>query len=175
MKRVVRLMIAGLFLVALPFMSSAQRSDWRVVQSSGDTLIDCVLQAFDDSMLTLGCNGSKISLPVDSVDLLFYHKDSGFLTGVVTGGAAGFLLGAVMGPANYTEGEPGFARFPGYLVAGIEWGLIGAIGGSAVGGIIGAAFGGGEIYRFSGMTYKAKVNTIRNVMLTEWGERKLKS
>ena len=168
MKSVVRLSIASFLLLALPLLSSAQRNDWRVVRSSGDTLSDCALMTLDDSLLTLKHNGSTMSLPVDSVDLLFYHKDSFFWTGAGYGFGAGFAVGAVIGAASYRgEGSDLFGLGGGIVASGLQMGFLCGVGGFAVGGVIGGSQGEDEMHKLSGMPHIVRLNMVRSAMLNE--------
>jgi hypothetical protein len=158
-----------ILLVALPLISSAQKSSWSFVLSSGDTLSTCTLRAFDDSLLTIDCNGTGVSLPVDSVETLFRRTESHFWPGAWYGTMAGAVFGVLIGVATYQEPQrkPGdwiILDFgPGAAAAGGF--ILGAVGGFAIGGIIGASTEGEDKYELSRRNRPTKLRIIRIVML----------
>ena len=162
---------AGLLLVVTPSSLPAQRSVWNVVLAGGDTLSECAPYTLEDSVLTLGCGGKMVSWPIDSIGIIYRHKESHFWTGAGYGALGGAAVGAIIGAVAYTQPASAsgqwFSYDPGRGAVAFGSGILGAAGGFAVGGIVGAFAGGDEVYQLSGQTRAMKRLTIQRVMMEE--------
>lgn len=140
---------------------------WRVGISGGDTLTGCLLQAIDDSLLTLTRRGEVISLPVDSIDFVSRRTTSRFWTGAGYGSVVGAIVGYMLGVGSYKEPAYGQMRIIDAGTVGLAMGILGGVGGFAVGGIVGAAASLDEMYKLSGRTHNNKLVVLRMVLKEE--------
>jgi hypothetical protein len=134
--------------------SSAQESPWRVILSSGDTLTACRLDSLHNNVLSGTCDIKAFSFSVDSIAALVQHKEGSFWTGALIGSLVGAATGAAFGAiqaTDYTSAAAGGG------------GIIGAVGGFVVGGIIGAS-SSHETYDLTAKTLNMKLQIIKNLL-----------
>ena len=153
------LCVAGIFVPSIASRSSAKTKAWHMVFVRGDTLTECRLSAFNDTLLSFERNGVLASVAVDSLDKLFrrgeptFWKSAGY--GAVGGAAIGLLVGLLTGEKESWSGRS---------APGLAGAAIGAAGGFVIGGIIGALIGGDEAYSFAGRPRQAKIMLLRQIM-----------
>ena len=167
MRAAARVCIATLALVTLPFVASAQKAEWTIVRFAGDTLSECSLQRLDDSLLTVVYKNSTVSIPVDIINVLSRHKESGFWTGAEYGGAIGFATGSAVGVVDYHDQDPTLLTVLNYIEPGLKGAVIGGAAVVAIGGIIGLSFGGDDIHQLYRMTRAQKLAVIRSIIVNE--------
>ena len=145
----------------LPLISYGQHFGWNIVRSSDDTLSECTLKACDDSLLTLSSHGIEVSLPVDSINVLFRDKESYLVVGGAIGMIVSVPLGFLLAEAIVHKGE-GIVD-----LSGIEKALlvmaVGAIGFTA-GGLIGESSGRDELYDLTATNHQERIIILRKMI-----------
>ena len=111
------------FLLVSVETSLSQDNSWIITIATGDTLSGCSLISLDGDSLRVGWSGFPISLPVESVRQLQYHRKSEFWRGAFFGSAAGAIAGT-FGSAAGTGSES----------SAITASALGVVGGFVVGG-----------------------------------------
>ena len=128
-------------------LSIGQEKNWRIVDSSGDTLITQELRLLGDSMLVCKAAGDRVSLSLDSLAFLILDTESHF--------AAGAFLGASVG-------------LVGFFITSSEHGsrgnLVPILGGALLGGVMGAAYARHETCDLRRRTQAVKVIIIRSLL-----------
>lgn len=102
----------------------SQDNSWIITVATGDTLSGCSLVSLEGDSLQIGWSGFPVSLPVESLRKLQYHRRSEFWRGSFYGCAAGAIAGT-LGSAAETGSESSTATA----------GALGAVSGFMVGGL----------------------------------------
>jgi hypothetical protein len=150
-----------MLLLSCPALS-AQDSPWQVILNSSDTLTASRLDSLHENILSATCDDRALSIPVDSIAALVQYTKGHFWNGAGIGTLVGAGAGAVIGLVTYQKPEPkGFITIDlGSGPAALGGALIGAVGGFAVGGIIGALSSGHEMYDLKGKKLRVKLYII---------------
>jgi hypothetical protein len=151
------LIVTILWVTASP--SSAQKNTWQLISLSHDTLIASRLDSLSETTLFATCSGRVISLPIDSIAVLVGFKEGGFWQAAGLGSLVGAATGAIIGAVTYQNQKPSIG---GRGADEFGYGLLGAVSGFAVGGIIGASSGHYETYAiWSEKTLKMKQKVLQ--------------
>ena len=102
----------------------AQTNSWVITIATGDTLSGCALTSLDGDSLFVVWSGFPISLPVESIRNLQFHRKSDFWKGALYGSAAG-AIGSTLVAASSS----------GAFASSGESGAMGALGGFFIGGL----------------------------------------
>jgi hypothetical protein len=135
-KTITKLLLIVTILCISAKMSSAQEKLWRLTFVSHDTLTASRLDSLSDSTLFVTCNSRVISLPIDSIAVLVGFKEGHFMKGAGIGFLVGAATGAIIGAASYQKPRGAFAIDLGPRAEAEAGGLLGAVGGFFIGGII---------------------------------------
>jgi len=116
------LILFFLFFFVEPGLS--QYNSWIITLATGDTLSGCSLIALGGDSLQAVWSGFPVTLPVESLRKLQYHRRSEFWRGAFYGFAIGamggtFMEGAGVGSASSTISEGALGAFSGCLVGGL--------------------------------------------------------
>jgi len=96
-------------LLLLPcFAATSQSQDhaWIITIATGDTLSQCSLLSLDGDSLRVSWSGFPVSLPVESLRELRYHRPSEFWRGAFYGSAAGALAGTFVSASGQESPAP---------------------------------------------------------------------
>jgi hypothetical protein len=74
----------------------SQDNSWIITIATGDTLSGCSLISLEGDSLRITWSGFPVSLPVESLQKLQYHRNSEFFRGAFYGSAAGALVGSLV-------------------------------------------------------------------------------
>lgn len=129
-----------------PLHSSAQENWWQVIRLSGDTLSDCRLDSLPEIILYITCNGTSISISLDSIAELRRFKETSFLKGAGNGFLVGGTIGALVGAASYQKTTTPYSIDFGPGMAALGGGLLGGAGGFIIGGIMSSSSNHYETY-----------------------------
>ena len=116
----------------------AQRNNWDLVLSNGDTLNSILLNKPVGDSLSIYFNESEEWIKIDSIVQLYRFKSTGFWTNTRIGFASGFVGGAILGLATYEKPDPGgfgilvpdFGPGTSAMASGVTGGIAGLIVGS---------------------------------------------
>jgi hypothetical protein len=120
-------------------------------------------------------------IPVDSIAILLRHRESHFREGAAWGVLGGVILGAVIGVVSTREPKSSDRTYDesknhggdlslnmgfhfGKAEAAVGYGLLGALGGFFVGGIVGSNVSGDEVHDLRNMNRALKVQVIRQFL-----------
>lgn len=149
----------------------ARENNWQLTLANGDTISSVLLQRLQGDSLAISFAISDTTLmkwiSVESIVELRKVKKSKFWKGAGIGFVAGAAVGALIGRASYEEPEPTPGDWnldfgPGFNTS--VGGILGAPVGFLLGGIIGSSAGKDEIYDFTQMKYKQKLDLISSLV-----------
>lgn len=168
MKTITIFLVTCILSLVLPTNSTAQKIQWTVIKSSGDTLRSCVIGDLDSNVVYLVFGNDAIKICVDSLRMLIKHNDSHFWRGAGYGAPAGVIVGALVGviaaapPFTLSwSTDNGKSVYGGTSI--FEGGFYGGVAGFVVGGVIGALSGGEEKHDLSQETTEEKIKILRDL------------
>jgi hypothetical protein len=142
-----------LFLLCTPHDGRAQDNSWIVTIAAGDTLSQCALLSLEgDSLRVLWC-GFPVSLPVESVTKLQYHRKSEFWRGAFFGASAGSLAGTIVSGSGYGS-DP----------SGPTLSILGVVSGFTIGGLAAEYFSSDDHYDFLKMSTAEKRSFLTSLL-----------
>ena len=142
------------FLLSFTEPGLAQYNSWIITIATGDTLSGCTLIALDGDSLRTEWAGFPVTLPVESLRKLQYHRRSEFWRGAFYGSAVGGLGG------TFVEGTG--AGSASSTIAQIA---LGAVGGSLLGGLAAEYLSRVDQYNLATYDIMEKKNVIRSLLL----------
>ena len=151
---VFRFLFAAIALLVWSSPGLAQYDSWTITIATGDTISLCSLQSFDGDSLHIIWSGFPVSLPIESIFELRYHKRSEFLHGAIIGSSIGGMTGTLSNGLGSSAGT-----------SGLQSSIIGITGGFLIGGLAGEYFSRDERYGFLGMD-KAEKAAIMNTLVS---------
>jgi hypothetical protein len=144
-------------------VTTAETEKWTIITSAGDTLWSCVIGRLEGSVVNLICGSSVIQMSVNSLSMLTRHGESHFWSGAGYGAFAGAAVGALVGVVAYAKATGPYAIDLGPGVNALGGAMLGGVAGFTIGGIIGAASGGGETYDLSQESTVEKIKILREI------------
>jgi hypothetical protein len=78
----------------------SQDKSWIITIATGDTLSGCSLNSLEGDSLRIEWSGFPVSLPVESLQKLQYHRKSEFWRGAFYGSAAGAIVLTLVGASG---------------------------------------------------------------------------
>ena len=118
-------------------LGHSQYNTWIITIATGDTLSGCTLTSLDGDSLRVVWSGFPVSLPVESIRMLQYHRKSDFWEGALYGSAAGAMAGT-MSVATSSVSTSSVSE-------------VGAVGGFILGGLAAGYLSRDDHYDFSGL------------------------
>lgn len=164
----------GIFCFLFTSSVFGQEKNWQITLTNGKVISNIFLQQVEGDSIALASVSSATTImkwiPVDSITELRHVKKSKFWKGAGIGFVAGATVGALIGWATYEKPAPNPDDWFPDLWEGPEYnaiggGILGAPVGFLLGGIIGASMGRDEIYDFSKMNHKQKLNLSFSLVL----------
>ena len=152
--------------VILSVLIPAQKKDWKIVIKSGDTLFNYRLFQMSDP-LVLKWIDKTISVPIDSVELLFRYRESHYDIGAGIGIIAGFIFGAMLGESIFHDSPRATSHAP--VPTGEQ--ILYTIGGGVLGSVLGYYTGGqiasgvNEKIYLTTSTHEQKYAIIKKMLL----------
>ena len=128
----------------------SQDNSWIITIATGDTLSGCSLISLEGDSLQIAWSGFPVSLPVESLRKLQYHRSSEFWRGAFYGSAAGAIVGTLVSAAG--TGSESSATMGGAL---------GAVSGFAAGGLAAEYLSRDDRYDLLKYDVPEKKNIIR--------------
>jgi outer membrane lipoprotein SlyB len=142
------------FLLLFAGRGLAQHNSWIITIATGDTLSGCTLVALEGDSLRTEWSGFPVTLPVESIRKLQYHRRSEFWRGAFYGSAVGALGGTLV------EGT-GAGTTSSTLVPS----ALGAVGGCLIGGLAADYLSRDDRYELANYNITEKKNVIRSLLL----------
>ena len=146
----------------------AQRNNWDLVLSNGDTLTSTLLTRLVGDSLSIYFNENEQWIKIDSIVQLYRFKNIGFWTNTRIGFAAGFVGGALLGLATYEKPDPGgfgiIIPDVGPGTSAIYGGLMVGIAGLITGSIVDAISDDTENYYLNDMDENEKLILITSII-----------
>jgi len=93
-------------LVLLVETGRSQDNSWVITIATGDTLSGCALNSLEGDSLRIVWSGFPVSLPVESLWKLQYHRRSEFWRGAFYGSAVGAIVGTVVSVSGSESSAP---------------------------------------------------------------------
>ena len=131
----------------------SQVNAWIITIATGDTLSGCTLTSLDGDSLRVMWSGFPLSLPIESIRKLQYHRKSDFWEGTLYGSAAGAIAGTV-GVASSSRSTSSVS----------EVGAMGMVGGFIVGGLAAGYLSRDDHYDFSGSNLAERKNILTTLL-----------
>jgi hypothetical protein len=163
MKIVIILSILCISSLTYPTVSSAQTNEWTIITSARDTLRPCIIGKLEGDVVNLICGSSAIQISADSLSMLTRHEESHFWSGAGYGTLIGAAMGTFVGAATYQKSTGTFALDLGPGVAALGGGILGAVMGFTIGGIVGIVSGGDKEYDLSQEPTVEKIKILRDI------------
>jgi hypothetical protein len=135
-------------------LGHSQYNAWIITIATGDTLSGCTLTSLDGDSLRVVWSGFPVSLPVESIRMLQYHRKSDFWEGALYGSAAGAMAGTMI-----------VATSSGSTSSVSEVGAMGAVGGFVIGGLAAGYLSRDDRYDFSGLDALERKSMIAPLLL----------
>jgi outer membrane lipoprotein SlyB len=95
-----RQLLLMLFLLLSVETGRSQDNSWIITIATGDTLSGCSLISLEGDSLRITWSGYPVSLPVESLRKLQYHRESEFWRGAFYGSVAGGIVGTTVGASG---------------------------------------------------------------------------
>jgi len=131
----------------------SQDNSWIITIATGDTLSGCSLISLEGDSLRIAWSGYPVSLPVESLRKLQYHRESEFWRGAFYGSVAGAIVGTVGGAAGASSESSAAAG-----------GALGALTGFVVGGLTAEYISRDDRYDLQKYDLPEKKNIIRTLL-----------
>jgi hypothetical protein len=131
-----RFLLVPLFVLCSMAASQSKNHAWIITIATGDTLSQCSLISLDGDSLRVSWSGFPVSLPVESLLQLRYHRPSEFWRGAFYGSAAGALVGTLVSASSQESSAP-------------TSGMVGTLCGFIVGGFSADYFSRDDRYNFT--------------------------
>ena len=143
-----------LFFLLLPVEKGlSQNNSWIITIATGDTLSGCSLISLEGDSLQITWSGFPVSLPVESLRKLQYHRSSEFLRGAFYGSAAGAIVGTLVGVSGAGSKSSATAE-----------GALGAVSGFVAGGLAAEYLSRDDRYDLLNYNVPEKKNIIRMLL-----------
>ncbi len=142
------------FLLLFVETAFSQDNSWIITIATGDTLSGCSLVSLEGDSLRIGWSGFPVSLPVESLRKLQYHRKSEFWRGAFYGTAVGAITGT-LGSAKGTSSEPSDATA----------GSLGAVCGFVAGGLAAEYLSRDDKYDLTSDNVPERKDLLRTLLL----------
>ena len=142
-----------IFLLLSVTISQTQGKPWIVTIATGDTLSGCSLTSLDGDSLRIEWSGFPVSLPVESVQKLQYHRTSEFWRGAFYGSSAGAVVMTLIAASG-----------TGSKISVTAESALGIVGGFVVGGFAADYFSRDDRYDLQKCDVPEKKSIIRTLL-----------
>jgi hypothetical protein len=160
--------IAALALLMCPAELVAGEDTWSLVTVAGDTLYNCLLDTIADNSIEATHSGRQVLVPLDSIAILFRHREAKVGKRVIGGALVGIAVGAMLGLATHKKPEHALIDY-GPQGAALGGALLGGLVGAVAGATVARGSGGTEEVVIAGMPVKHKVQAIKWLQLDRIG------
>jgi hypothetical protein len=142
-----------LFLLLSVTTVFSQDKSWIITIATGDTLSGCSLTSLDGDSLRIEWSGFPVSLPMESLQKLQYHRKSEFWRGAFYGSAGGAIVLTLAGVSG-----------TGSTSSVIAGSALGIVGGFVLGGLTADYLSRDDRYDLQKLEVSEKKSIIRTLL-----------